>query len=597
LEPSRPDVIEPPEVLDTPSAASEPVLPSTGRADRLVLAYVAGMLVLWSPNLSEGLLTLRLAVFAVALGPGLVVLGSLVRRRDPGARWLAAFVGWALLCAVLSVSPRLSLIGTYGSDVGWIYLAGYAAAWALGRRMSPQGARLLPAVLLTGLGLNVVVAILEAAFEPTGMLAVTDGRVLGLMSNTLFLAGMLAGGLVLIGSLSGAHPRRGLLLAALAVPFTTAINLTGSRAALVGGTGLALVAAAVGRRSRGGTTLDLGRAVLVLVAAIALGFVLSLPVQSDASGASRVGDVSSASGYGSRLTMWGAGVQATAERPVFGWGPGRFREATSKRVTATFARSETPNRLFYDAHNVAVEQLVTTGIVGLVLFGGFVVTVFRRARGPLVWFAGGVALTWLLNPLSVCTAPVALVALGAAWSQAPPRARSSSPRRTAVARGVGAGLALVGLLAGGALVWADVLIQQGSAPTDLAKLRSAARLRPGDPVLQGAVADAAVQQASIIPSPANKRAALDAVDDLVRREPSRPTWWVRRGYARGTFGPGDRDDLARAAHEDFLRAYELDPWSLEALTGLYQVAVAQHDDEAVQRWSDRICQISDCPEP
>ncbi|MGN6692712.1 MAG: O-antigen ligase family protein [Aquihabitans sp.] len=555
------------------------------------------MLILWSPNLDQGLLTLRLAVFAIGLGPGLVILGSLVRRRDTGARWLAAFLGWALLCAVFSVSPRLSIIGTYGSDVGWLYLAGYGAAWGLGRRMSPQGVRLLPAVLLAGIGANVAVAILEAIFEPTGMLESSGGRVLGLMSNTLFLAGMLAGGLVLIGYLSGASVRRGLLLAALAMPFTTAINLTGSRAALVGGTALALVAAAVGRRSRGGTGLDLGRAALVVLAAIALGFVLSLPIQSDASGASRVGDVSSASGYGSRLTMWGAGVQATAERPVFGWGPGRFREATSDRVTASFARGETPNRLFYDAHNVAVEQLVTTGIVGLVLFGGFVVTVFRRARGPLAWFAGGVALTWLLNPLSVCTAPVVLVALGAAWSQAPPRPSTASARRTAAARGIGAALALVGLLVGGALIWSAALIQQGSDPTDVATLERAARLRPADPVVQGIIADAAAQQAILVASPANQRAALDAVDELVRREPSRPTWWVRRGYARGTFGPGTPASRARKARADFERAYELDPWSLEALTGLRDVADFLHDDAAVARWNDRICQISDCPAP
>ena len=553
------------------------------------------MLVLWSPALHEGLLTVRLAVFLVGLGPGLVILGSLVRRRDDGARWLAAFVVWGLACAVLSVSPRLSLIGTYGSDVGWIYLAGYAAAWGLGRRLSPQGARWLPAVLLAGLGVNVLFAILEAVAKPDGALHADGGRVLGLMSNSLFLAGMLAGGLALIGYLSGAQTRRSLAIAALAVPFTAAINLTGSRGALVGGATLAVVAAVTGRRSRAGAKIDAGRAAAIIIGAIALGFCLSLPIQTGSSGANRVGDVGSQSGYGSRLTMWGAGVEATAERPVFGWGPGRFREATSSRVTASFARAELPNRLFYDAHNVAVEQLVTTGVVGLVLFGGFVVTVLRRARGPLVWFAGGVALTWLLNPLSICTAPVVLVALGAAWAQAPPP--RSSPQRLAVARAVGAALAIVGMLIGGVLVWTDVLIERGSDPTNLDTLESAARLRPGDPVLQGLLIDAASQVASVAPLPEYEQAALDAADEAVRLEPSRPTWWVRRGYARGTFGPGTRADLARAAKSDFEQAYELNPWSLETLTGLYQVAVAQKDEAAIARWSDRLCQLDACPAP
>ena len=176
---------------------------------------------------------------------------------------------------------------------------------------------------------------------------------------------------------------------------------------------------------------------------------------------------------------------------MFGWGPGRFREATSSRVTASFARAEEPDRLFYDAHNVAVEQLVTTGLVGLVLFAGFVVTVFRRARGPLVWFAAGVALTWLLNPLSICTAPVALVALGAAWNQAPPRPARSSSDRTALARGVGAVLAAAGIVVGGVLIWTDLLIERGTHPTDVETLEAAAHLRPGDPVLQGLIIDAA----------------------------------------------------------------------------------------------------------
>lgn len=574
-----------------------PAAPRLGRADWLVLAYVAGMLVLWSPDLHSGLFTVRLAVFLIGLGPGLVVLASLVRRSDVGARWLAGFVAWALLCAVVSVSPRLSLIGTYGSDVGWIFLAGYAAAWGLGRRLSLQGTRLLPAVLLAGLGLNVLFAIIEAIVEPSGILAADGGRVLGLMSNSLFLAGMLAGGVALIGYLSGASAQRGLAIAALAVPFTAAINVTGSRAALVGGAVLAVVAAAIGRRTRGSTGADVGRAALVVVGAVALGFCLSLPIQGDASGASRVGDVSAASGYGSRLTMWGAGLQATAERPVFGWGPGRFREATSARVTADFARAEVPNRLFYDAHNIAVEQLVTTGVVGLVLFGGFVVTVFRRARGPLVWFAGGVALTWLLNPASICTAPVVLVALGAAWAQAPPRPSASSPRRVAAVRGVGALLALVGIVVGGIAIWSDVLLERGSDPTDIETLESAARLRPGDPVMQGLLLDALSQRASIIAVPEYQQAVLDAADETVRLEPSRPTWWVRRGYARGTFGSGSVPERAEQAKADFLRAYELDPWSLEVLEGLREVAVVQEDDAAVARWTDRICQISDCPAP
>lgn len=581
----------------SPEALTAPLALPESWADRLILAYVAGILVLWSPGLNLGLLTPRLALFLIGLGPGLVVLGSLVRRRDVGASWLGAFVVWALVATVLSPSPRLALLGTYGSDVGWIYLAGYASAWALGRRLGADGTRLLPAVLLGGLGVNVLFAILQAVFEPTGALEMVDGRVFGLMSNTLFLAGSLAGALALIGYLAGASARRGLAITGLAVPFTAAINLTGSRAALAGGVVLALVAAVVGRRTRPAEVSDLVRTVLLVAAAVAVGFCASIPLQNDASGASRIGDVSSSSGYGSRLTMWEAGLAATGERPIAGWGPGRFREATSTRVTQEFAAAETPDRLFYDAHNVAVEQLVTTGVIGLVLFGGFVVAVFRRARGPLVWFAGGVALTWLLNPTSVCTAPVVLLALGAAWTQQPARTAAPSARRVAAARGVGAGLALAGAVVGGTLIWTDVLIERGSVDADVAVLEDAARLRPGDPVLQGLVADALFKRALDSRTDAARRAAVAAADETVRLEPSRSTWWLRRGTARGAFGPGTQDERVQAAKADYERALELNPWSLSALVALRDVAMYEEDRAAFDRWSERICRISDCSPP
>ena len=34
----------------------------------------------------------------------------------------------ALVCVALSRHPHLSFIGSYGTDVGWVYLAGYLAA-------------------------------------------------------------------------------------------------------------------------------------------------------------------------------------------------------------------------------------------------------------------------------------------------------------------------------------------------------------------------------------------------------------------------------------------------------------------------------------
>jgi hypothetical protein len=88
-----------------------------------------------------------------------------------------------------------------------------------------------------------------------------------------------------------------------------------------------------------------------------------------------------------------------------------------------------------------------------------------------------------------------------------------------------------------------------------------------------------------------------AADETVRLEPSRSTWWLRRGTARGAFGPGTQDERVQAAKADYERALELNPWSLSALVALRDVAMYEEDRAAFDRWSERICRISDCSPP
>ncbi|MCB0959566.1 MAG: O-antigen ligase family protein [Acidimicrobiales bacterium] len=571
-----------------------------GRIDLAILGGALALLVVWSPSLNLGLLTPRMAITLALVGPGLVVVGGLARRGDLGARWLAGLLAWALVAALVAPHPKLSLVGSYGTDVGWIWLAGYGAAWGLGRRLAPDGVRLLPRVLLVGVLANALFAIVEAAVEPTGDLATAGGRVLGLVSNSLFLAGLLSGGLALAGRRAGGSGRRRWVALALIVPFATATNLTGSRAALAGGAVLAVVAAAVAGRAERGPTLDRTVGPLLVVVALSVGFALSLPLESATSSASRIGEVSTSSGYESRVLAWGFGLDALGERPVTGWGPGRFREATAPRTTAAFVRAEGPDKLFYDAHDLFVEHLVTTGVVGLGLLVGFVVVSFRRARGPLAWFAAGVALTWLLNPASACTAPVALLALGAAWRPrgAPARHPATPLRvgRVPVGRSIGAVVGVLGALAGATLVVADAYVDRATVDADVDAAQTAQRLLPGDATITGLVTDAwATALATGQVGPEVGPEVLRSAHRATREDPTRSIWWIRRAYVDNTFAPGSREEQLAAVEADLREALRLSPWSFEAMRAMYDLAGLRDDPAEVARWRARLCEIDACP--
>ncbi|MEZ5202989.1 MAG: O-antigen ligase family protein [Acidimicrobiales bacterium] len=355
--------------------------PVPGRADVAILGYVGALLVLWSPAFYLGLLTPRIAIVLVGLGPGLAVVFGLARRGDRASWWLLGWLAWAALAALASSSPRLSLLGVYGIDSGWIYLAGYVGAWGLGRRLRPSSRPLLGRIVFAGLAVNMAFAVLEVVIDPSGDLATNAGRAAGLQTNSLYLAGLLTGLLAMLARSVGRGAPRWRL--ALVVPTALALNLTGSRTALVGGTVIAVAAVAL---PGSGTALDRPERLLrtlAVVVGVGLGVLISLPLQGEASTVVRLEGNEASGGMRNRVLMWEAGVEALDERPLVGWGPGRFREATSSRITAEFARLEGPEKVFFDAHNVVVEQLVTTGVVGAALLGGFVVLAVLRARGPL----------------------------------------------------------------------------------------------------------------------------------------------------------------------------------------------------------------------
>jgi O-antigen ligase len=549
--------------------------------------------------LNLGLITVRIALLALTVGPGLWALADLAVRRDRAAQLAIGFLAWAFASSLASDLPRVSLLGSYGLDHGWIYDAAYLGLWALGRRVAPAGERLVARALLAAVALNGLVAVAQilGAFEGTAMAAV-DGRAHGITPNAVFLGGYAAGGIALAAYLAlhtGAR-RWWALLPVVGLMGATA-NLSGSRSGIA--FGLVLVAAVGGAAVRRDRVLA-RRAALVLAATVA-GVLLSLALpQTDGTTTSRLADSGSGGGVKPRLIMWEAGARATAERPLLGWGPGRFRPATQERVTAEFTRLEGPDKLYFDAHNLVVETLTATGVPGLLLALGFAFCAIRRARGPLAWFAGGLALTCLLTAMAASTGPLLLLALGAAGARSPdpdperapglpplPAWARAVPVRAAAAAVV-AVLVLAGGFAGARLLQADRAAQLAVTTASLPDAQRAQTYLPPDTVLSDLEQQAATRIVDLVGLPAYRRAALAAARRTVRLDESEPLWWINLGYAEANAGTGKEidDPLRRQMDEEqriaraqraFREALRRNPWSVGAMIGLQDAAVTRAD--------------------
>jgi len=88
-----------------------------------------------------------------------------------------------------------------------------------------------------------------------------------------------------------------------------------------------------------------------------------------------------------RVIVWESGLQAFTERPVLGWGPENFRLADDKYFDNRLSLDENVGEIWFDrAHNIIVDTLVATGVIGvlviLFILVMFVRTIVRaRKRG------------------------------------------------------------------------------------------------------------------------------------------------------------------------------------------------------------------------
>lgn len=533
--------------------------------DAAAICAAVVIVVAFAPPLTFEAWTPRFAVVLAFVPIGLWQLGADVRDRDVAARWMAAVLAAAALSALVSGQLRSTVVGVVGRDLSLLSLTGAVGMWVVARRTSECGRRALTWATLGALTCNCAVAVLQVLLGlERGALALSGGRPFGFSVNPVYL-GAVAAALALGGATVNPHGvRQRWVLRVMAMVGGSATVLSGSRVAAAA-TVVVLIGGFVARR------IPLTRCVDV-VAGLVVGAVLGQLYDAPDS-VSRVGTIES----GGRLQTWAYGLDAWRERPILGWGLGRFRASVQHRFSTEFVRDfalDETRQAWFDPHNIVILLLAGVGVVGLLLLAGWLVAVARCASGPMVWMIAPVVLTWLLQPVALVTLPLVMILLGASMPAAV-RDRTNGGSRALAVTGV------LGAVLAGSIVAGDAGVTFAADRSDGSSAAGWSRLLLWR---DSVVADAVAQVYGFeFEGPSTeglewRRAAADA-------DPERPLWWTRLGFAYVAV-----DDLDRA-EDAFRRASELQPTNARVVELDARLAFDTRDRERFENAIARACDL------
>jgi O-antigen ligase len=467
----------------------------------------------------------------LAMGlPGIVLLALRARHRDGSAVALAVFLGAIVCSALLSPGPVQSFKASLGSSTTVLVYALSGGWWAVGTTMSVAGRRALPWVLVTGGGLNLLVGLLQIVMPiEGGSLATYPGRASGLLVNPVYYGSFCAGLTCWAMATAASRPKTWATLLVGALSFATA--LSGSRIAVVVVGASAVVWLAALRLSKGSLWVALSTFAGVASANL---FTAVLGRLDDryATGSGVVNRFQSGESASARAHIWAYGLEALGERPLFGWGLNHFGTATWPRYSSEFVAETQWNdatQQWTDPHNIVVHLLTTAGLIGTIAAAWFViVSLRRRPHVPLLALSAGIAGTWVLQPTTIETLPIALLAFGAALSH---RVKAldnrASPRSLRFQRGaLGAALA-IGLTTAALVVVMDRRLDAAADSRRLGAIEDAA---------DWFYRDAAVTEFVAGHFEAANRQGLDTADDAVR--------WSQSTVAINPHSPMARNELA-----------------------------------------------------
>lgn len=505
--------------------------------------------------------TPKVAVAFVLLVPGLVALVVRMARGERTAWWGAAYLVWSLVALLLSASPLLSLVGPYQVGNGWLFGCLIVGMWAIGRELTATEVPSIATALRWALVANALAAWLatRSQFRVAALIDTFDGRSYGMVGNPVQLGGLMGAGIVLLGDRAIAR-RWWLIGVALAGGAT---QLSGSRQ------GLLLLVAALGyliwRFRR--------RAILVLLACVA-GIALATPLASSV-GTSRLG-ATEQGGDAARLDTWRVGLVSAIHHPLFGSGPGLFEDATGPYRRPGWSGCALTR--FDSAHNLFIQEAVTTGLLGLALFAAFGLGVLRRTRSAFGVFGVLLAATTLLQPSFIGLTPVAFLVMGASTVGGASRPWRRPARAVAVVGTV------IGLVVGVTFVRADVhyKIASGLDTDAAAALIEADRWMP--PWWEIAREGTLTTIIDDVP------AALNWAREAARRDPHSALAMLELGEMERRYGSMD------AAWIALERSLELDPSYRESALQLSSLATTI--DRPLPSSAQRVlAATTSCPAP
>jgi O-antigen ligase len=425
---------------------------------------------------TDPVMPLRIIVLGAALA-----LGLLAPSRSRLSRRMAIALGAGaaafVVAALVGRTPLLSLLGRYPRYEGLPMVAAYAAALAVGARLftSAQPRRVFTSAVALAALANGLVAAGQAVFA-------SGDRLTGLLSNstTLGTFGLIA--LMVVGWSLLTHARP--LLWVGVVGAAACIVLSASRGVLVG-LGAALVVALLLRKKAATPTRW-----YVLVAAGAVVAAGALLVPSTAARVTGASPFSESTITG-RVMLWRESVQLWVAHPLAGAGPSRFVDAINPFHTAQWAAAVGPYAPPDSPHDVILQVLCSTGILGVVALAAIGVVAFRDAlavRSPQLVVAATVTAGLLATYLTSFTDPVTTT-LGAVVVGGALAVRHDAPSTRPVRIATAAGIGALSLWLGVSLVVGEVEYSQtltAAAPTSSAQ--SAIAARPWDPDMTRRVA-------------------------------------------------------------------------------------------------------------